>query len=171
MNISRWILVSGLVWFVIGIMLLWKGLSFLSDSLADPRVVSSEFGRTVQGANSLVAAGLVLGFLKGRFVLSKTVRRTVRRLIGLPEPISLKNVYAPSYYLIIAGMMSLGFLFKFLPIPVDLRGCLDIAIGSALVHGALLYFRCARLCDKNCLDQFLELGKSVQSKSASSSDV
>jgi hypothetical protein len=41
-------------------------------------------------------------------------------------------------------MMALGLVFRFLPIPIDLRGLIDVAIGSALINGAMLYFRAAR---------------------------
>ncbi len=37
-------------------------------------------------------------------------------------------------------MMGIGVVFRFLPISHEIRGCVDIAIGSALIQGAFLYF-------------------------------
>ena len=91
----------------------------------------------------MVAVGLLVGFFKGRFVLSKTVSKMVGRVLSLPLPIRFSQVYHPSYYFLIALMICLGLLLKYLPIPIDLRGMIDVAIGSALVNGALLYFRAA----------------------------
>jgi hypothetical protein len=42
-------------------------------------------------------------------------------------------------------MMMLGMIFRYLPIPIDVRGFIDLAIGSALMNGAMLYFRAARI--------------------------
>jgi hypothetical protein len=38
-------------------------------------------------------------------------------------------------------MVLLGLVIRFLPIPIDARGLVDVAIGSALINGAMLYFR------------------------------
>jgi hypothetical protein len=45
---------------------------------------------------------------------------------------------------LIGAMVGLGVTLRFLPIPVDLRGFIDTAVGSALVNGAMLYFHIAR---------------------------
>ena len=137
-----WIAFSGFVWFAIGAMLLYKGLHLIS------------FGQTAEkNATLLIAVGLLVGFIKGRFVLAKTVRRVVLRICSLSLPIRYKDVYTPSYYFLILGMMGLGILFRFLPIPIDIKGSVDVAIGSALINGAMLYFRAARAYDKNTISQ------------------
>jgi hypothetical protein len=143
-----WIAVSGFVWFIAGGFLLSKGLRLITDgtlqidSLSDR--MKDMFGSSQQAATILIAIGLLIGFFKGRFVLAKTVRRVVTRIVSLPLPIKLKDAYSPSYWILIAGMMALGLVFRFLPIPIDLRGLIDVAIGSALINGAMLYFRAAR---------------------------
>ena len=125
-----WIICSGLIWVLIGTWLLYKGL----------RLTSTPW---------IIACGLLIGFLKGRFVFPKTVQRVVGRIEALSLPIRFSQVYTPAYWMLIAGMMSLGMLFRFLPVPVDVRGLVDIAIGSALVNGATLYFRAARVFVSN----------------------
>ncbi|MBU6384210.1 MAG: hypothetical protein KGQ49_06440 [Verrucomicrobia bacterium] len=132
-----WIILSGLVWAAIGFLLLSKGVGLLGD-----RPLS-------------LALGFFIGFFKGRFVLVKTVRRVVARIATLSLPIQIKQVYAPSYYFLILGMMSLGMLMRHLPISAAVRGVIDVAIGIALMHGAMLYFRAARLYDKSSPSQSL----------------
>jgi hypothetical protein len=143
-----WIVLSGFVWLFIGVFLLYKGLrliaqaSFQSGSLCDR--MQGTFGTPQQAATIFIAIGLMVGFFKGRFVLIKTVRRVVSRISSLPLPIRFKDAYSPSYYILIGSMMVLGMGFRFLPIPLDIRGTIDVAIGSALINGALLYFRAAK---------------------------
>jgi len=147
MKHRAWIAVSGFVWFVIGTWLLYKGLHLISDAAINPASLSAKikfFGSQQQAATIFMAIGLFIGFFKGRFVLAKTVRRVVARIVSLPLPIRLKDAYAPSYWILIGSMAGLGMLFRFLPLPVDVRGMIDVAIGSALVNGAMLYFRAAR---------------------------
>jgi hypothetical protein len=117
----------------VGCLLLYKGLQLLSEG--------------VEVANSnqltwLVGIALLVGFIKGRFVLSRTVRRISLRLAALPEPIRFVDAYPKSYWLLLASMMALGFLLRL--VPLEVRGFIDVAVGSALLNGAMLYFRSAR---------------------------
>ena len=139
-----WIIFSGFVWLAIGAMLLYKGLHLVADGTILPDSFCSKFAQPETVARLLIGVALLLGFFKGRFVLSKTVRRIVLRIAAMPVPIRFKDVYPASYYYLIAAMMGLGLLFRFLPILIDLRGAIDIAIGSALINGAILYFICGK---------------------------
>jgi len=38
-------------------------------------------------------------------------------------------------------MLSLGLIVKWAPVPYDVRGLVDVAIGSALTNGSAFYFR------------------------------
>jgi ectoine hydroxylase-related dioxygenase (phytanoyl-CoA dioxygenase family) len=134
MKHRAWIVFSGILWFCIGISLLYKGLYLISEAA----VPSSE-----RQASFLIAIGLMIGFLKGRFVFVKTVRRVVSRIAALELPIRIREVYAPAYWILIGSMMLFGMLFRFLPISNEIRGVIDVAIGSALMHGSFLYFRAA----------------------------
>jgi hypothetical protein len=127
-----WIAFSGFLWFAIGGSLLYKGLKFIS------------LGPSQEMGTMLIALGLAIGFLKGRFVLSKTVARVSSRIASLPLPIRFKDAFSKSYWILIGCMMALGMLFRFLPISVEVRGVIDVAIGSALINGAMLYFRAAK---------------------------
>lgn len=136
-----WIAFSGFIWFFIGSFLLYKGLNFLSQAVVLPDSFCSRFEEPGHVATVLIAVGLIVGFLKGRFVLSKTVKRIVTRISALPLPIRFKDVYPKSYWILIGSMVALGMTLRFLPISIEVRGTIDVAIGSALVNGAMLYFR------------------------------
>lgn len=114
---------------------------FQTDSLCH------QTGTPQKTAAFFIATGLLIGFFKARFVLIKTVRRVVARIAALPLPIPFKQVYGPTYWILLGSMMALGMVFRFLPIPIDVRGTIDVAIGSALLNGALFYFRAARLAE------------------------
>ena len=143
-----WVAFSGFLWFLMGAYLLYKGLhliteaAFQTDSLCYR--MQKAVGTPQQAATVFIALGLFVGFLKGRFVLAKTVGRVVSRIAALPLPIRFKDAYGPAYWILIGAMMALGMTFRFLPIAIDIRGSIDIAIGSALINGAMLYFRASR---------------------------
>ena len=130
---KTWILISGVLWGVVGCLLLYKGLQLLSEGvdLASSNRVSW-----------LVGVALLVGFVKGRFVLSKTVRRISLRLAEMQGPIRFVDAYPKSYWILLASMMALGFLLRL--VPIEVRGFIDVAVGSALLNGAMLYFRTAR---------------------------
>lgn len=148
MKHRSWIAFSGFLWFFIGFSLLYKGIKLITEAAFSVHSLSfsmrDTFGSPQQAATIFIALGLLIGFIKGRFVLVKTVRRVVTRISNLSLPIRISQVYAPSYWLLIGSMVALGMSFRFLPIPIDIRGMIDIAIGSALINGAMLYFRAAR---------------------------
>ena len=143
-----WIAFSGLIWLAAGISLMHKGLKFVADAsyLPDAFCVrfQERFGSIQAAGTALVAVALLLGFLKGRFVLVKTVRRVSFRIQSLPLPIKITSLYTPSYLILLGSMMALGFLVRFISMPMDIRGFIDVAIGSALINGAMLYFQAAR---------------------------
>ena len=148
MKHRSWIVFSGCLWFFIGVMLLYKGLKFITEAVFSNDSLcfglSKTFGSSEKAATVLIAIALLVGFIKGRFVLAKTVKRVVMRIVKLSEPVRFKDAYSPAYWVVIAFMMTLGMSMKYLPIPIDIRGMIDVAVGSALIIGALLYFRAAR---------------------------
>lgn len=147
MKHKGWIIFSGFLWLAIGSWLLAKGLHLIAQGtfLSDPEhsLALRLFGPPQKAASTLIALSLLIGFIKGRFVLSKTVKRVSLHIASLPLPIQPKKVYAPSYLALLASMMLLGLILRFTPIPLDLKGALDTTIGSALINGSLLYFRAA----------------------------
>jgi len=130
MGRRAWISISGLIWAMAGFLLLYKGLRILG-SLPNQNV-----------ATWWVAGGLLLGFIKGRFVLSRTVHRISSRIASLPEPIHFLEVYPKSYWILLSSMMGIGLLMRL--VPANIHGFIDVTVGSALINGAVLYFRSAK---------------------------
>lgn len=153
MHLSKasWIAISGVIWFVVGIGLLTLGLNFIVfKAQMEPHETTSVIAKAAavaggreQAAMGLIVAGLILGFIKGRLVLIKTVRRVVERIHSLPLPIKISQVYSAKYLMLIGGMILLGLSMKWLGLPTEIRGLIDVAIGSALMNGAVAYFRLA----------------------------
>lgn len=149
MSHSALIILSGLIWLAIGCMLLSLGLNFIVDSILKDNLVIMKrpiidffapyAGGSDQGALLLIALALLVGFAKGKFIFAKTVNRAVTRIRGLTNPAPLSQIYAKGYYMLLALMFFLGYIVRFLPL--DVRGGVDVIIGSALLNGSVLYFR------------------------------
>lgn len=147
------IFISGLTWLIIGMSLLIMGIQFMMRTLQDPSLLllSGKFSiikslaPLVKGTENLIilvlSSALFVGYLKGRYVLSKSAKRQLQRIQGLPNPASLTLLYSKGYYILIASMMVLGMSLRFFPITLDTRGAIDVAIGAALINGSLLFFR------------------------------
>lgn len=145
------ICISGLLWLGIGCFLTFKGIAFLGLAIVSSKQEPLldfllQYNSTREKAGLVLIFGaLVIGLFKGRVVLAKTVARQVKRLMNIPYPLSIKDLFPFSYLALILGMMSLGMALKFLPIAQDVRGTIDLAVGSALINGAFLYFKQALL--------------------------
>lgn len=139
------ICISGLVWFAVGIWLLNLGLNFLLAGKSGyyPLLTSLApyFGGTEVSALALICVALIIGLLKGRHVLGKSARQGIARIRTFANPMSLASLYSAKYYILLAVMIGLGISMKWIGLPEDIRGFVDVAIGSALINGAMVYFR------------------------------
>ncbi len=139
------IVLSGVLWMGIGVFLLFKGFSLLLHPVANGSSVLLSFLQPFTGRGEapliLVSLGLVIGFLKGRLILSKTATRIIRGIISKPNPFPIKDLYSKGYLLILGSMCLLGMTLRWVPIAYDLKGVLDVAVGSALINGSAFYFR------------------------------
>lgn len=151
---SLLVFLSGLVWFAVGMWLLPLGLNLLlADMQADRIIDISRYpmigamepylGGLEEASLLLVAMGLFIGIFKGRFVLGKSARRSIERIQSFPNPTSLSNIYSAKYYILLGSMIGLGVSIKLFGLPNDIRGFVDVAIGAALINGAVIYFRAA----------------------------
>jgi hypothetical protein len=142
---------SGLVWLTVGVSLLMMGLNFLMEG-ANAEVTSADsfpllnsmrgvLGSVEQGVVVLVALGLIIGYFKGKFVLGKSAKQGIARIQSFSNPTALSNIYSAKYYVLLGIMIGLGMSMKHLGIPADVRGLVDVAVGSALINGSMYYFR------------------------------
>lgn len=136
------IFLAGALWFAVGCMLMTIGIRLILGKISSPSVTL--FAHLLQskeeGGLLFIALALFVGYMKGKFVLSKAARRQVQRIAALQEPLSLTSLYSKGYYFLIPLMIALGISLRFF-CPDDIRGAIDIAVGSALLHGASSYFR------------------------------
>ena len=150
---STLIMISGLIWLLAGGFLLQLGLGLLvGGTQPDFMILASNYpllnlltpflGSKENSVLLLIAVSLYVGYLKGRHVLGKSAHKGVARIQGFANPTSLGNIYSPKYYILLGAMVGLGMSIKFLGIPNDVRGAIDVTIGSALINGAIIYFRC-----------------------------
>jgi hypothetical protein len=149
---STLIALSGLLWFAVGISLLSLGLSLVMGAVQqiqdgqspDNYPLLSLTGSVSLAACTILASGMLLGFLKARLVLAKSVNRVVQRIRNLPEPASLFTIYNLPYCILIGSMILLGMTIRFIGLADDIRGFIDITIGTALFNGSSFYFRNAK---------------------------
>lgn len=148
------ILFSGFLWIGVGILLLTKGIQYVF--LAGKQVfegshegfslllLMGRFSDSPQRTVGLfMGCALLIGIFKGRVVLKKTANRVIRRIRSYPSPIKFTQMYSKGYLILLGSMMLLGLLFKILPLPLDVKGFIDVAIGIALINGAIFYLRAA----------------------------
>ncbi len=152
MNIRRDIAVRlyGVVWLAVGLMLMFKGTPMVVKAATQPQLplislLKPLVGSCEQAAMVLVVSGLLLGFIKGRTVLAKAARKSIERVKGFEVSFPMKKFFSARYVILLGIMMGLGFLLRVLKLPVDVHGLIDVAIGSALIQGAMVYFRSASL--------------------------
>jgi hypothetical protein len=147
---TKLIMISGLIWFGIGIYLLQLGLNLLLSGIEQDlatsnypllRILSPYTGSLELAIIVLVVIALLVGYFKGRYVLGKSAKKGVDRIRSFPNPAPLKSIYSAKYYLLLAAMMGLGISIKYMGLSNDIRGWIDTTIGSALINGAMIYFR------------------------------
>lgn len=122
------------LWLVGGVFLCYRGLERLMNVDDISRV----------GFNTVVIAGLIglaVGLAKGMFVLSKTSNKNIERLDALTEPLPPRNVYSKRSWIVIALMIGIAMTINFglIPMPIYIRGAVNLAIGFALIISSLNY--------------------------------
>ena len=129
--------VAGFVWITVGLFLIYRGSGLYNLAIMEQN--------TSRGTLIIsVILGVVLGILKGKFVLSKTALRNRNRISQLVPPVSIQQVFSGPFYGFIAGMMILGFLLR--EFNEYLGGYVVVAsiycgIGMALIAASRVYWK------------------------------
>ena len=137
MDKQRLLQVAGLIWIIVGLFLIYRGsglynLAVIEQNTSKETLIIS------------VILGVVIGILKGKFVLSKTALRNRNRINQLVPPLSIHHIFSGSFYVLIAGMMILGFLLR--EFNAYLGGYVVVAsiycgIGMALIAASSVYWK------------------------------
>lgn len=144
----------GMLWMVVGFFLLTLGLKFLTVSAlmqegAYMHRLASLFSLTPsQIAMFATVASIGGGFCKARFMLYKAAKRNIARIVQEKGNVPLKKIFPLSFLVLVAVMMSLGFLMKIFQLPLDIRGVVDVTVGSGLILGGMTYFIFAKAHSK-----------------------
>lgn len=129
-------IIAASVWLAAGSMLLVRGWGMLQRA-------QEEQGAGLPALYVSLAVGLLIGLLKGRYVLSRTARRNVRRIEALQNPRPW-NAFTPRFVIVIGLMIGFGVGLRSLAAQGYLGGFivaggLYVGIGAALVVSAWGY--------------------------------
>ena len=92
------IFLAGFVWLAIGIFLLSLGIHFILDTIRNPtliyiprrfsisRLIMNFVSDPTQSVVVVITLSLLVGYVKGKVVLSKSVRRQVKRIENSAKP-------------------------------------------------------------------------------------
>lgn len=137
MNKNSLYILAGSVWALVGLFLMIRGAIMYQTALDTQNASQTALAISI-------AASVVLGIIKGRFVLSKTARRNKSRIDRLEQPLKVHHVYAKSFYFMIVGMILLGVSLR--TFNEYLGGYVVVAaiycgIGLALMVSSLVYWK------------------------------
>jgi hypothetical protein len=121
------LLMSAILWTAIGILLLTKGAFRL-------RQLSHWQGL-------IVALGILAGSLKAYFILDKSARRGINRILTFKDGTCLGAVYSIKTWLLVLCMMGMGVILRNSSLPVSLLSLLYLTIGWGLLMSSRLAWR------------------------------
>ena len=137
MSIAARRTVVTVVWALVGLMLIWRGLPYAGWE-QDPDIVG------LQGDQRWIALALsiVVGIGKGFTALKKGARRAATHIHRCGEQAPVWTVFSPVMILLVAGMIGLGVALRLSPYDPDIKawvvGVLYPAIGLSLLIGGFL---------------------------------
>ena len=119
------------IWFAGGIFLSLRGVDFLAASQLPQNELFTP----------LIVASLI-GYLKGKFVLSKASSKNLARLYAFEAPQPLIAVYPLRSWILISVMVALSVVITLVFSGNPLwRGAINIGLGMALVSSSLVYLK------------------------------
>lgn len=113
---------AALLWTVVGILLLYRGWNWIHP------VENGWF----------LAAALGLGTLKSRFILDRSARRSIQRIVRLQDGTCLGAVYSWKTWLLVAFMMASGMVLRIFFDPGPYIGMIYCTVGWALLLSSRL---------------------------------
>ena len=130
------LLLAASLWSVIGSMLIFRGVSWLS----------------AVGKIWIMCPAMIIGTIKSLFILDKTARKGVRRILEMADGRCLGAVYSIRTWLLVLVMMGAGTALRRSALPKEILGGLYVTIGWALFfssrHAWLAWKRISDLQDK-----------------------
>lgn len=123
------LLMSALLWPLVGSMLLFRGVLFISA----PKYYW------------LIVLGFLIGLVKSHFIFDRTAKKGIDRILRFGDNTCIGAVYSIKTWGMVLVMMLLGVLLRHSTIPPQFLGPLYIAIGSGLImssrHAWMSWYR------------------------------
>jgi uncharacterized membrane protein len=129
--------IAGGIWVLVGIFLIYRGINLF-------QLASNEQHASQNAIMISSIVGLIIGGIKGKFVLAKTARKNIARIDGLSGPLKIHHVFSTPFYGFILGMILLGVLLR--TFNGYLGGYVVVAsiycgIGMALIIASMVYWK------------------------------
>ncbi len=121
------LLAAAIMWSLVGLMLGVRGLLHIDFS-----------------GNSGIfwaAGAILLGGLKGEFVLKKSARRSIDRIIERGDDKCLGGFMSIKSWLLIASMIIMGKMLRASPLPRDFVWSVYVAVGTALTVSSRFFWQ------------------------------
>jgi len=130
---------AGVVWCLVAAGLVARAATFWPLARAHD-------GRSTPLLVGILAAAVVVGWLKGVLVLRRSAARNLARIARLPEPVRAWQAFAPAYVILIAFMIGLGVVIRAVAAQGWLGGWatalgIYVAVATALASSSTVYFR------------------------------
>jgi hypothetical protein len=147
--------IAGIVWLIVGSLLLRMGIFLISTAAMEEIDPSSSHplfhglmvlvGDSAKVVLALLSVAILVGYAKGRLVLMRAGERIIARIASLRAPVPIFQIYGRRDYLLMLSMMGLGMVMRFLEVPIEIRGFILVAVGTALIQGSLAIFEGTRM--------------------------
>ena len=118
------LLLTAVMWSVIGILLLTK---------ASYRIVQVPEHQII-----IIIAALIFGTLKSIFILDRSARKSIVRILEFKDGTCLGAVYSFKTWLLVVSMMGVGMLLRNSSLPLSLLCFVYFTIGWALLFSSRL---------------------------------
>ena len=122
------VFLAGFVWICAGVLLLSFSASWLDGFFANDSL-------------KFTGAGIFLALVIHHFGFLKVVDKNLGRLLPVNEPKCIFSFISWKSYIIIAVMITMGFLLRHSPIPKPMLSVLYTGIGLALILSSVRYLR------------------------------
>jgi len=122
------------VWAAVGLGLFAAGSFFFFRGAAENSLFFNITGGVL---------ALVIGFVKGNFVLRKVACRNLDRINGLPTHSSIFATFSVKNWLLVLLMIVIGRTIRLFGTPDSMIGVIYLAVGLALGSGSRFYLTVA----------------------------
>ena len=122
------ILIAGIVWIMAGLMLSRLAIIWWQNY-------------TGTLLSLFIFVGILLGVVKGYFILTRVVRANIRRINQLSRTGFVLAFISLKTYLLIIGMMTMGILLRHTSFPRQYLAILYLGVGIAMIISSYPYFK------------------------------